>query len=128
MNHYYYPMQPMAPMQPVAPAQPHVPQTHWYQQPDMHYLLDAAKTGAIIGASGAAAMQLHRYHNNEVTGNEAYRHTLRGAFQVGLAATAGAAVGRMFSSNSVLQAAAALATGTAVMYVLTKPDAETADE
>lgn len=121
MSHpYYYPMQPGGHMQPYAPN----PQDPQYQ---LHVLLDAAKTGAVIGAAGAAAVQLHRYQQEGITWEQAARGTAKGALQVGLAATAATAVGRLFD-NSALSLAATLATGTAVMYALTRPEEAAADE
>jgi hypothetical protein len=121
-NNYYYPMQPGVPMQPVnQPAQ-------YYYQYDMNVLLDAAKTGAIIGGAGAAALQLHRYHNEGITWQEAAQGTVKGAFQVGVAATAATAVGRLFGNHTALGLVATLATGTAVMYVLNKPKEESGDD
>jgi hypothetical protein len=122
MTHpYYYPMQPVAPMQ------PNVPQNPYFHPADINVLLDAAKTGAMVGAAGAGAVQLHRYQQEGISWQEAYRGTVKGALQVGIATTAATAVGRMFD-NKALSLLATLATGTAVMYVLNKPKEEAADE
>ena len=124
MSHpnYYYGLQQMQPggyMQPgMTPEQA--------QQYQLNILLDAAKTGAMIGATGAAAMQLHRYQNEGVTWQEAARATATGALQVGTAVTAATAVGRLFN-NSALSTIASLATGTAVMYALTRPKEEASE-
>lgn len=123
MSHnYYYPMQPGMTM-PQA-----MTQQSTQQQQELNLLLNAAKTGAIIGGSGAAAMQLHRYHREGIAWQEAATGTLKGALQVGVAATAATAVGRMFGNNTALSLAATLLTGTAVMYVMNKPKEEASDE
>lgn len=115
MSHpYYYPIQPGGYMQPNAPN----PQDA--QQHQLNILLNAAKTGAVIGAAGAGAVQLHRYQQEGITWDQAARGTLKGALEVSLATTAATAVGSLFN-NSALSLAATLATGTAVMYVLTRP-------
>ncbi|MFP4154387.1 MAG: hypothetical protein ACOC00_07165 [Halothiobacillaceae bacterium] len=83
-------------------------------------LMNAAVTGAMIGASGAAAMQLHRRQQQGISWGEVGRGTVKGAFQVGVAVTAATAVGRLFN-NPTWGTVAGLATGTAVMYALTGP-------
>jgi len=121
MTHYYY--NPGAYMQNgMQPANHANGMTQ--QQYEMNVLLEAAKTGAIIGGTGAAAMQLHKYQQGGMTWQEAATGTVKGAFQVGVAATAATAVGRMFGQNNALSLAATLATGTAVMYVLNRPKPE----
>lgn len=117
MSNQYYPMQPMGYMQ------PHDLQ----QQQEFNLLMNAATTGAVIGGTGAAAMQLRRYQQGQATWQDAARGTLKGALQVSVAATAATAVGRMFN-NPALSLAATLATGTAVMYVLTREQEEAVDE
>lgn len=107
MTRYYYP-----PM-PYAPAKRKDARTWELQQ-----LTNAAKNGAIIGGTGAAAIQLRRMQNEGIGWDEVAKGTLKGAAQVGLAATAATAVGSLFRNNQALSLAATLATGTAVMYVL----------
>lgn len=121
-QYYYYPMQPSVPMHPGPVQSPDA------QQHELSMLMDAAKTGAIIGATGAAAMQLHRHHQEGISLREGVQGTVKGALHVGLAATAATAVGQLFRNSSALSLAATLATGTAVMYVLNKPDEAKADE
>ena len=127
-HHYYYPMQ--------AGPQPGE-QAGGYMQPGMTYeqaqqyqinmLLDAAKTGAVVGGAGAAAIQLHRYRRDGISWQEAARGTLEGALKVSVETTAATAVGRLFD-NSALSLMATLATGTAVMYALNRPREEAVDE
>ncbi|MGD2118105.1 MAG: hypothetical protein PVG66_07090 [Chromatiales bacterium] len=98
------------------------------QRNDLDLLLNAAKTGAVIGASGAAAVNLHRMRRDEIEWQQALRNTVAAGFTVGVATSAAAAVGRMVGSNPWLSLAATLATGTAVMYVLQDQRKEAADE
>lgn len=96
------------------PAQPAEIQPHQ----DFRMLLDAAKTGAIVGTTGAAAVNLHRMRQQEIEWQEALSNTVKVGLSAGVATAAAAAVGRMFAPNSVLSLAATLVTGTAVMYTL----------
>jgi len=89
-----------------------------YQGDDARYLFNAARTGAIVGAAGAAALSLHGVRSGGMSWQQAAMNTARGGLNAGLATAAAAAVGRTFGGNSVVSLAAALATGTAVMYVL----------
>lgn len=88
------------------------------QQQDLRMLMDAAKTGAIVGTTGAAAVNLHRLRQQEIAWQEALSNTVKIGFNTGVATAAATAVGRMFTPNSVLSLAATVITGTAVMYVL----------
>jgi len=97
-------------------------------QQDANLLLDAAKTGAVVGATGAAALNLHRMRNDQVTWQQALSNTAKVGFTAGLATAAATAVGRIFVRHPVLSLAATLATGTAVMYVLTDQKKEQGDE
>lgn len=81
-------------------------------------LLDAGKTGAVVGAAGAAAMNLHRMRRNGTSVRTALRSTVQAGVNAGIATAAATAVGRMFGHNPALALAATLTTGTAVMYVL----------
>lgn len=112
MNPYYQPnaMQPYVPQR-IDPMQ--------QQQQDLHLLLNAAKTGAIVGATGAAAQNLHQMRNDGLDWQQALTNTARIGLTVGVATAAATAVGRMFSRQPTLSLLATLATGTAVMYVLT---------
>jgi hypothetical protein len=90
-----------------------------YQGGDARYLFNAARTGAIVGATGAAALSLHGVRSGGMSWQQAAVNTAKGGLSAGLATAAAAAVGRTFGGgNSVVSLAAALATGTAVMYVL----------
>ena len=113
-QHYYYQGYPMG----------YAPEHQTAYQQELNMLMEAAKTGAIIGGTGAAAYQMHRYHNEGVSWQEAATGTVKGALQVSVAATAATAVGHMFGGNKALSLAATLVTGTAVMYALTKPKEE----
>lgn len=116
MNHYYqYPPQSL-------PA----PQTPYYAPAPMmtSQLLDAAKTGMMIGGAGTAAMQIYRYQQQQVTLQEAVTETVRGGVYTGLAASAAVAAGSMFKQNKPLSLAASVLAGTAVMYMLNKPKKE----
>lgn len=113
MTQHYYPMQPTQPMQSWEPP------AEQQQRQDMNLLLNAAKTGAVVGASGAAALNLHRMRNDGTTWQEALTDTLKVGFTAGVATAAAASVGRMFARHPTLSLAATLATGTAVMYALT---------
>lgn len=95
---------------------------------DYSVLANAAKTGAIVGAAGAAAMQLHRYRQEGTSWQAAASNTAVGAMQVAVATTAATAVGQMFKQNSLLSLAATLATGTAVMYALSNTQEKSTDE
>lgn len=95
---------------------------------DYSVLVHAAKTGAIVGAAGAAAMQLHRYRQEGTSWRDAASNTAMGAMQVAVATTAATAAGHMFKKNSLLSLAATLVTGTAVMYSLTHTRENSTDE
>jgi hypothetical protein len=124
MNHYYY----QNAMQPYAPQQADPVQQ---QQQDMSLLLNAAKTGAIVGGTGAAAMNLHRMRQDGLAWQQAATNTLKVSLTAGVATAAATAVGRMFVRHPTLSLVATIATGTAVMYALsdkTSADAEVDDE
>ena len=114
------PMQAYRPSQQTDPVQ--------QQQQDMNLLMNAAKTGAVVGATGAAAMNLHRMRNDGMSWQEAATNTVKAGFTAGVATAAATAVGRMFVRNPTLSLAATLAAGTAVMYVLTDKKKEADDE
>ena len=124
MSHYYHyghPMQPYAANpQPVDPAM--------QQHQDMNLLLNAAKTGALIGATGAAAMNLHHMRNDGMSWQQAATNTVKVGVTAGVATAAATAVGRMFTRHPALSLAATLVTGTAVMYALNDNKPEAADE
>ena len=117
---YPYPMQPYSPPNPADPAQ--------QQQQDINLLMNAAKTGAVVGATGAAAMNLHHIRNNGMSWQDAATNTVKAGFTAGVATAAATAVGRMFVRNPTLSLAATLVAGTAVMYVLTDKKKEADDE
>ena len=117
---YPYPMQPYSPPNPADPTQ--------QQQQDINLLMNAAKTGAVVGATGAAAMNLHHIRNNGMSWQDAATNTVKAGFTAGVATAAATAVGRMFVRNPTLSLAATLVAGTAVMYVLTDKKKEADDE
>lgn len=86
---------------------------------ELNTILDAVQTGALVGAAGAGAAQLHRLHNHEITWQEALIGTVKGAATTGIATAAAASVGHLVKDNRTLSLATALTTATAVMYALT---------
>lgn len=88
------------------------------RQPDVGVLLDAAKTGVIVGSAGAAAANLLRMRQQEIVWQQALSNTLKTGLSVGVATTAATAVGQVFAQKPLLSLAATLLTGTAVMYAL----------
>jgi hypothetical protein len=118
MTQNYYPMQPAQMFE----------QQALQQQNDMNLLMNAAQTGAIVGATGAAAVNLHRMRNDEATWQQALTNTAKVGLSAGVATAAATAVGRMFVRHPVLSLAATLATGTAVMYVLSDKRKEANNE
>ncbi len=121
MTQHYYPMQPM-------PMMPADQQQAMQQQHDMNLLMNAAMTGAMVGATGAAALNLHRIRNDEANWQQALTSTVKVGFTAGVATAAATAVGRMFVRHPTLSVIATIATGTAVMYALTDGKKEPADE
>lgn len=119
MSTYHYPRAAMAPYA-------HHP-TLSHQQ-ELNVLLDAARTGMIVGGAGAAALNLHRMRDHGMGWQEALGSTLKTSLKAGAATVAATAVGRMFPGNPALAIAATLATGTAVMFALTSAQKESVDE
>ena len=101
-----------------------------HDQPDLNRLLDAAKVGAMVGASGAAAYNLHRVRKQEIDWQQGLRDTAKVSLKAGAATAAATAVGHMFSKHPLLSIAATLTTATAVMYALNngKRKQEASDE
>lgn len=118
MTQHYYPVVNM----------PYEQQQAWQQRHDMNLLLNAARTGALIGATGAAALNLHRLRNQETNWQQAAVQTAKVGLTAGVATAAATAVGRMFVRYPALSMAATFATGTAVMYVLTEQHKEAGHE
>ncbi|AGA32308.1 hypothetical protein TVNIR_0607 [Thioalkalivibrio nitratireducens DSM 14787] len=120
MTTHHYPMQVLSPYpQHPAALQP---------QQELNRLLDAARTGMMVGGAGAAALHLHRMRDQGIGWQEALGSSVKTSLQAGVATAAASAVGRMFAGNPVLAAAATLATGTAVMYALTARQQESSHE
>jgi hypothetical protein len=84
-------------------------------------MLEAGKTGAVLGLCGGAAASLHRLRRDEVSRQEAAMATLRAGAASGLAAAAASLVASQFRSPA-LSLAATVAAGTAVMYAITARD------
>jgi hypothetical protein len=120
MSTHHYPMQAMSPYA-HGPATP-------VQQHELNWLLEAARTGMIVGGAGAAALNLHRMRDHGMGWQEALGSTLKSSLKAGTATAAASAVGRMFAGNPALAVVATLAIGTAVMYALTSPQKEPVDE
>ncbi len=92
-----------------------------------HSILNAGKTGATVGTAGAAAMNLHRMRQEGLSLQAALRSTARAGVNAGIATAAATAAGWMFRQQPGAKLAATLATGTAVMYVLTRQEQENTD-
>jgi hypothetical protein len=86
---------------------------------DTYYplVMGAARFGAVVGASGAAAHNLQRMRNEGLTWQQAAADTARVGVLTGAATAAAAAAGSVFHRHPWLSLAATLATGTAVMYL-----------
>ncbi len=100
----------------------------WLQQRELHQLLQAAKTGAIVGATGAAAVNLHKLRADQTDLPSALKQTAKAGIAAGAATAAATAVGRLFVRHPTLSLLATVATGTAVMYALTARPKESHDE
>jgi hypothetical protein len=124
MSHYHYSNPMMLPY--AAQPQPNDPVMQQHQ--DMNLLMNAAKTGAIIGATGAAAMNLHQMRTDGMSWQQAASNTVKVGVSAGVATAAATAVGRMFARHPALSLAATLVTGTAVMYALNDRKQEVGDE
>lgn len=120
MNTHHDAIRTMEPYTPGAPA------THRHQE--LHWLLEAARTGMIVGGAGAAALNLHRMRDHGMGWQAAIGSTLKTSLKAGSATAAASAVGRMFAGNPALAVIATVATGTAVMYALTSPHEESVNE
>ena len=77
MTHHYYPMTPMHPMQGCEQPQPMQP---WH---DNRVLWNAAATGAIVGATGAAALSLHRRRDQGIPWQQVLTDTARAGLTAG---------------------------------------------
>ncbi len=116
MNHTY----------PMMPLQGGDQQTSHHGNANL--LLNAARAGAVVGVTGAAAVNLHRIRHDEATWRQAMLNTAKVGATTAVATTAAAAVGQMFRRHPLLSMAATLAAGTAVMYALTDKAGTKADE
>ena len=107
---------------------PYEHQQAWQQRHDVNLLLHSARTGALIGATGAAALNLHRLRDGATGWQQLVGDTVKVGLTAGVATAAATAVGRMFTRYPALSLAATFATGTAVMYVLTEQRKEPGHE
>lgn len=123
MTHHPTPLSPYA-GQPMAPH-PHSHMSAY--RSEWQTLLDAGKTGAMVGTAGAAAMNLHRMQREGIPWQTALRSTAQAGLYAGIATAATTAVGRMAGHNPILTAVASLTTGAAVMYALTTRTKERGD-
>lgn len=103
MNRYY--LEPYGPM----------------PRPTTSPCVQMGKLGAVVGLCGAGAANLRRLQHAELGRTEAVVDTLRTGVASGLATASAALVAGQFRSP-VLSLLATLATGTAVMYVLSAED------
>ncbi len=79
--------------------------------------LELGKLGATVGLCGAAAANLHKLRNEQVTGGEAIIDSLRTGAAAGLATAAAGYIANQFRSPTTSLAATLIA-GTAFMYLL----------
>mgnify|MGYP000279776802 CR=1 FL=1 len=87
----------------------------------VNQILEAAKNGAMVGATGAAALSLHQLRQNQINWQQALSNTAKAGAAAGLATGAATSVGQVIKKHPLLSMAAAFATGTAVMYYLNQP-------
>lgn len=90
---------------------------------DAGMLLEAFKTGAMVGGTGAAALNIYKVRKESLDPKQAALGTAKFALSAGVATVAATAVGSMVRRQPALSLLATFVTGTAVMYALTKPDA-----
>nr|MBS0020422.1 magnetosome protein MamC [Gammaproteobacteria bacterium] len=98
---------------PYAPTYPH-PSSGTPSQS----LLRMAAVGAIIGAVGAASVNLRRLQRNEIEGQQALVNTLKVSASSALATAAATVVAGYIGGGPLVSTAVTVATGTGVMYVL----------
>ncbi len=79
--------------------------------------LELGKLGATVGLCGAAAANLHRAQNKQISGTEAVLDSLRTSVAAGLATAAAGYMANQFRSPTTSLAATLIA-GTAIMYFL----------
>ncbi|HID45768.1 MAG TPA: hypothetical protein EYP34_08445 [Chromatiaceae bacterium] len=91
-------------------------------QGDARMLTEAFKTGAMVGGTGAAALNIYRVKKENMEPKKAVFNTAKFAASAGVATVAATSVGAMVRKQPLLSFLAAFATGTAVMYVLTNPN------
>lgn len=86
--------------------------------------VQAGAMGLMIGGVAAAAKNLHAYKDGDKTRAEAAGDTVRTALIAATAAAMADAVAGNTGRTGVVPTLAALTTGTAVMYLLTKSKAK----
>ena len=87
MSHQPHPWGPWSPAQGHPPAHPAAPRD------DLMLLWNAARTGAAVGACGAAALNIHRMRGQSMCWQQALSDTAATSLKAGVATAAGAAVG-----------------------------------
>ncbi|HBR99288.1 MAG TPA: hypothetical protein DD979_18210 [Gammaproteobacteria bacterium] len=112
-----------APTGPLARQAPRPAQTPLFDH--SRRLLAAAKTGALLGAAGAAATTLHQLQKQQASWQDVARNSTRAALQTGIATAAASDVAYRVRQQPGLSLAATLLTATAVLYALKKPQTET---
>jgi len=90
-------------------------------------LIEAGKTGAMVGTAGAVALNLQRMQREGIPWQTALRNTAQAGLYAGLATAAATAVSRMAGHNHLLTMVVSLTTGAAVMYALTNRRKEHGD-
>lgn len=85
-------------------------------------VVNAFKNGAMIGMTGATAINLYYYSKGQVAPDEAVKSVIRAGATTGLAAGAAKAAGTVFHDQPVLSFLASFAAGTAVAYALSQPE------
>lgn len=93
---------------------------------ELNLLWSAVKTGAMVGATGATALGLHQISKQQMDSKAVAKNIVKTTATVGIASGAAAAVGALLKKQPALSLLASFATGTAVMYVLNKPQTQEA--
>jgi len=97
---------------------------HYYPAP-LSNAWQLAKLGAVVGMSGAGAVQLRRYRDRQVSREEALAATFKAGLQSGIATGVAGVVAAQFRAPT-LSLLATLVSGTAVMYALNQASEEKA--
>lgn len=110
------------PAYPAYPAYPVMAYTSPYPYPSSgmpgQSLFKMAALGAVIGAVGAASVNLRRLQRHEIQGQQALLNTLQVSASSAVATAAATAVAGYIGGGPVAATAVTVATGTGVMYLL----------